>query len=251
MSINATPKQTPPSPPQDSWSVTVEIFKYILPGYLIVGWFTGLDWIQGVGEILSGGARTGAGWMAIAGIVLVIIFIAALVAGAIADGKSAKAKTPPPSPPVVAQRVVPQTPARQPEKPAAVLVDPPAPVRADPPPSVAKPEPKVRPAEQAALRNLQNILVDYGQEVISNQTQCERLLSERCWDVKREGVVLVAALRENLPQRLLKLPSTSLSKTAVLNYSAQLSQSTGLEESAAQFAVESWAKALGLQLQGA
>ena len=31
-------------------------------------------------------------------------------------------------------------------------------------------EGRVRPAEQAALRNLQNILADYEQEAISNQT---------------------------------------------------------------------------------
>jgi hypothetical protein len=235
---NAAQKQA--ASPQWEW---MSLLKYICGGYFVITLIAGLNLTRGVTEIASGAPRTDNGWAVIFGVILIVVLF---IAFAIADSKSgtaSKAGTPPPSPPVAAQRMMSQTPARQPEKPAMVAVDLAVPV--------AKPEPKVRPAEQAAFRNLQNILVDYGQEVISNQTQCERLLSERCADTKREGVVLVAALRENLPQRLLKLPATSLSNTALRNYSAELSQSTGLDESAAQFAVESWAKALGLQLKGA
>jgi hypothetical protein len=110
-----------------------------------------------------------------------------------------------------------------------------------------------RPAEQAVIEILKKIVLDHQPEVVSNHTQCERLIRERCSDVarrggldtRREAAVLVAALQQDLPQRLRSHAGTDISPTAMRNHATELSRTAGLDEQAAYFAVEAWAIALG------
>jgi len=238
--------KTPPSAAPASTSSADDalgtIGKVVLFGWIVATGFLGGDInvpataSRGISEILSGSARTGAGWSVILGLGLCACWILAVLIVSL-SGKSPQ-------------------PAVKPQKPAQGA--PAAPKmhaenkRADPPMPPAATSSK-RPAEQAVIEVLKKIVSDYQQEVASNHTQCERLIRERCNDAarrtgvetRREAAVLVAALQEDLPQRLRSHAGADISQTAMRNYAIELSRATGLDEPAAHFAVEAWTTALG------
>jgi hypothetical protein len=228
-----------PSSPEKTLDV---VGKVLFFGWAIVTGFLGGEIniaatvMRGIAEIWSGSMRTGAGWSVIIGLCLGAgWFVAGLIVEYGGKGPQRVAKPRKPD-------------QRGPEAPKIQVET----RRADPPMAAGATSSK-RPAEQAVIDILKKIIADYQHEVVGNQTQCERLIRERCNDVarrsgletRREAAALVAALQEDLPQRLRSHAGTDISQTAMRNYTTELSRATGLDESAARFAVEAWATALG------
>jgi hypothetical protein len=205
--------------------------------------------LQGLAEIWNGQSRTAVGWTVVIGIVLGVLWLIAWGVAEYLDQKSARAAR------VVNPSVRP--PAHNPlHKPAEAVEPPKKDERAEPAQAAKRAKP-LPPGEQAALAQLQKIITDYGRDVLGNSTQCERLVRERCEaaaakigvSTRREANVLLAALHEGLPDRLAK-GGGALSRTAVLNHAAALSQAAGLDQGSARFAVEAWATALGVRCEG-
>jgi hypothetical protein len=240
-----TPAKSPPAAAPAATSSADDalgtIGKVLVFGWLVATGFLGSDInipatvSRGAAEILSGSTRTGAGWSIILGVGLGACWFVAVVIVSL-SGSSPQPKVEPPKP----DQGVAAAPKIEENQ------------NADPPMPAATTSSK-RPAEQAVIEILEKIVADYQQEVVSNHSQCERLIRERCNDaarrsgleIRREAAALVAALQEDLPQRLRSHAGTDLTPTAMRNFAAELSRSTGLDEQAAHFAVEAWATALG------
>jgi hypothetical protein len=222
------------STPSAGWSLT------ILAAYIIYVMVVGRDWdvpytlLRGAREILSGGTRTQAGWSVIIGVVGVVLLVAI---GTLVERRLA------------INKINAQLPQIDPE-PMHVDV-PPAQIQAP----LVMPAAAVQPANiqtlssaQIAAEKLKKIVAEYGNELIANRTQCKNIFNDRLMGTKREANVLLAALEENVPQRLLVHPDAVLTERALRNFADGLSQTMGLDEAAARWAVETWATALGVRL---
>jgi formylglycine-generating enzyme required for sulfatase activity len=96
---------------------------------------------------------------------------------------------------------------------------------------------------------LRTMLVQYGQSVCQDAKRCEALLRDFCPEYKCELNLLIAALKEGIPQQLLK-PSPHISIEFTIKRLAQtLHDNLGIAESFAFWAVESWALALNVLTQ--
>jgi hypothetical protein len=226
------------------WSFDGTI-QAIWMAYVIYVMVVGRDWnfpntlLTGAREILSGGTRTQAGWSVIIGVIGVVLFVVLGVIGVIVTRSERRQ---------AANKDHAQLPKIDPE-PTHVDV-PPAQIQARLVMSAATVPPaniQGLSSAQRAAEKLKKIIADYGQEVIANRTQCKNIFNDRL-AAKREANVLLAALEENVPQRLLAHPDTIVTETALGNFADELSQTTGLDEAAARWAVETWATALGARL---
>ena len=95
-------------------------------------------------------------------------------------------------------------------------------------------------------KQLQIMIVQFGRTVCDNPKRCEALLRDFCPEHKRELNLLIAALKENIPQELLNAPAhISLDLTLKL-LSRRLHDNLGIAEHFAQWAVESWALSLNV-----
>jgi len=162
----------------------------------LAGWDVNLPktLMRGLNEIWSGQSRTAAGWVDVIGIVLGVVLLVAWFIATNLDEKSPRGK-PLEKPQNLLKRdeavdvenkqiIPPNTPENQVEP--AKLIEP------------IKPE---CPGEQAAGKVLQEIIADYGRQVLDDPTQCDRLIRERCEAVtsstgvttRREATVLVTA----------------------------------------------------------
>ncbi len=96
-------------------------------------------------------------------------------------------------------------------------------------------------------QKLIEIVARYGREVINSPRRCEGLLRDYAPKYRREIAVLVVALEERVPAELLAYKSGAVPRSALLLRMAQrLHDDVALEETAARWAVESWALALGV-----
>jgi len=96
---------------------------------------------------------------------------------------------------------------------------------------------------------LRTMLVQYGQSVCQDAKRCEALLRDFCPEHKRELNLLIAALKEGIPQELLK-PSPHISIEFSIKRLAQtLHDNLGIAESFAFWTVESWALSLNVLTQ--
>ncbi|MDD1607710.1 MAG: formylglycine-generating enzyme family protein [Methylococcaceae bacterium] len=96
---------------------------------------------------------------------------------------------------------------------------------------------------------LRTMLIQYGQSVCQDAKRCEALLRDFCPEHKRELNLLIAALKEGIPQQLL-IPSSHISIEFTIKRLAQtLHDNLGIAESFAFWAVESWALSLNVLTQ--
>ena len=93
---------------------------------------------------------------------------------------------------------------------------------------------------------LQTIIVQYGRSICDNPKRCESILREHCSDYKRELNLLIAALKEKIPQELLKAPVYASPDLTLRLLSQRLNDNLGIAEDFALWAVESWALALNV-----
>lgn len=98
-------------------------------------------------------------------------------------------------------------------------------------------------------QQLRYIITQYGQTVCHDAKRCEALLRDFCPEHKRELNLLIAALKENVPQQLLKAsPHVGIESTLKI-LTAQLHDNLGTAEPFAYWAVETWALSLNVLVQ--
>ena len=93
---------------------------------------------------------------------------------------------------------------------------------------------------------LRRILTKYGNEICSDARRCESLLNDLCGEYRREINVLVNAIEERVPLDLLAAGNSMPRELLLTKLEKRLEEQTALTIDAAQWAVESWALALGV-----
>ena len=95
-------------------------------------------------------------------------------------------------------------------------------------------------------QQLQALITQQGHAVCSDLNQCESSLRELCPEYPREINLLISALKQNVMAELLAV-SEDTPKNAILSKLAQrLYNNLGMAPEEAQWAVASWALALGV-----
>ena len=95
------------------------------------------------------------------------------------------------------------------------------------------------------------IITHYGRSICDDPKRCEALLKDLCPHHKREVFLLVWALREGTAKELLK-PNQLLPVENIFRLMVQkLDENLGIAQHHAQWAVESWAFALGIKFNSA
>ena len=96
-------------------------------------------------------------------------------------------------------------------------------------------------------QKLQFILSQYGRSICDEPKRCEGMLKDLCnGECKREITVLIGALRENVAKELLTQSSMLPIEAIAPKLTQRLYDDLGIAEEFAQWAVETWALALGL-----
>jgi tetratricopeptide (TPR) repeat protein len=127
-------------------------------------------------------------------------------------------------------------------------------------PDEKRPETKIRARKiqenrLIPLANLCSVINKYGVAILDDPIKVEELLNDMSeGNYKSERDVLMNALQDNIPQELLKsqrsagLRNISSRYKNRLRFRKRLIENYGIPEDLAQWAVESWVKALGIRL---
>ena len=102
--------------------------------------------------------------------------------------------------------------------------------------------------DQSVSDALRDLIAKHGRALLDDPRRCEALLRDHCPDARREITVLMGALKEGVPQRLLGLPPASLSEATVTGYAARLSEELAMAEQAARWSIMTWAGAFRLKI---
>jgi hypothetical protein len=92
---------------------------------------------------------------------------------------------------------------------------------------------------------LRRLVEQYGPELVRDRARLAGLLRDECAEHKREVNLLLDALDEHVVETL-RSPSQVLLLVTIPSCARRLHEARGTEATAAQWAVESWAHALGL-----
>ncbi len=95
-------------------------------------------------------------------------------------------------------------------------------------------------------QKLAELVRRYGPEIAGDARRCEALLRDACPQHKREIVVLVSAAKESVGIELLNNSSGVPKEVLLSRLAKRLHDNLGMAEDFAQWAVESWALALGI-----
>jgi hypothetical protein len=93
---------------------------------------------------------------------------------------------------------------------------------------------------------LRELIVEYGRSLCDDPRRCEALLKDYCGQYKRETFVMIAALKNRVADDLLKAPAGVPQVMILARLVKRLENDLSLAETAAKWAVESWALALGV-----
>lgn len=94
---------------------------------------------------------------------------------------------------------------------------------------------------------LKELLAQHGRTLCQDLRRCEALLRDYCGEFRREVFVLVSALREEIPADLMTVGDNTSHGAAWKRLAQRLHDNLGIAEDAAYWAVESWARALGME----
>jgi hypothetical protein len=97
-------------------------------------------------------------------------------------------------------------------------------------------------------QKLCELLATYGRSLCDDPRRCEGLLRDVCGEYKREIHVLVNALKERVVADLLGSRGGVPQEVLFARLSQRLQDNLGLTQDAAAWAIESWALALGVNL---
>lgn len=100
-------------------------------------------------------------------------------------------------------------------------------------------------------RTLKRLLRTYGPDLIHDPRRTEALLRDLCGQHTREIFVLVNAQRQRIPEELLAAPKWMPRQALYTRLSQQLQTKLALTDRAADWAVVTWAAALGLEEEAA
>lgn len=104
--------------------------------------------------------------------------------------------------------------------------------------------------DDLAQQQLIQLIARYGQSVCDDVQRCEALLRDYYGGQKKEVSLLVNALKEQVPKEIIssagKMPPAVLHTRLV----RKLEDNLCMTASAAQWAVETWSKALGVEIAG-
>ena len=96
-------------------------------------------------------------------------------------------------------------------------------------------------------QKLRELILEHGRSLCDDPRRCEALLKDYCGAHKREVFVLVNSLKNGIANDLLKMQSNEVPETIVWSRTTQrLEDELAMNSEAAQWAVESWAIALGV-----
>ncbi|MCP4536333.1 MAG: WD40 repeat domain-containing protein [Chloroflexi bacterium] len=95
-------------------------------------------------------------------------------------------------------------------------------------------------------QTLIQLVARYGSSLSTDPRRTEGLLRDFCGEYKREIFVLVSALKENVAVDLISLQDSVPYQMSSAQLTRRLQDNLALAEDAAQWAVDSWAMALGL-----
>lgn len=98
-------------------------------------------------------------------------------------------------------------------------------------------------------QQLKLLLSRFGISLCDNPKRCEEKLRQLCPEHKHEVDLLIAALNENVCADLLKSPANISAESAIRSISQRLQDNLFMAENFADWAVESWALALGIYQQ--
>ena len=98
----------------------------------------------------------------------------------------------------------------------------------------------------APRRTLREMIARHGPGLCSDARRCEGLLRDLCGEHRREINILVGALRERVPLDLLAARNSVPSGLLLTRLAKRLEENLALTEGASQWAVDSWALALGV-----
>ncbi len=95
-------------------------------------------------------------------------------------------------------------------------------------------------------RTLKQIVDQFGHDVCDDARRCEALLRDFCGEYRREIFVLISALQHGVVSDLRTMTAQLPFSVVLPRLAAELHETTALSESAARWAVQAWAEALGL-----
>lgn len=93
---------------------------------------------------------------------------------------------------------------------------------------------------------LRKIIAKYGNDLASDKRRCEGLLKDLSGEFRREINVLTNALEERVPLDLLAANKSTPRELLLTRLAKRLEDNLGLTPEAANWAVDSWALALGI-----
>ena len=97
-----------------------------------------------------------------------------------------------------------------------------------------------------ARQKLIDLVARFGHELSEDPRRCEGLLRDVCFDQKREILILVTAIKEGVPQELLRLQKSIPQKVLLDRCAQKLHENTGFVQELSNWSVLSWALALGV-----
>ncbi|MFZ4789826.1 MAG: formylglycine-generating enzyme family protein [Candidatus Competibacteraceae bacterium] len=93
---------------------------------------------------------------------------------------------------------------------------------------------------------LRELIVEYGRSLCDDPRRCEPLLKDYCGQYKREIFVLITAMKNRVAEDLLKTSAGVPHVLLLARLIKRLEDELAMTTEAAQWAVESWALALGV-----
>ena len=95
-------------------------------------------------------------------------------------------------------------------------------------------------------QQLNYLIAHYTSRVCDDTRRCEAILKDLCPEHKRELNLLISALKEKIPQELMKAPAHITPEFTIKVLAQRLHDHQGIAEHFALWAVESWALALNI-----
>ena len=99
-------------------------------------------------------------------------------------------------------------------------------------------------------QQLCQLIAQYGRSLSEDPRRCGALLKDHCGQYKREIFVLVNALENRVATELINASAGVPESILLSRLSKRLEDELGLAETAAKWAVETWALALGVDIGG-
>ena len=101
------------------------------------------------------------------------------------------------------------------------------------------------PSAQTIEVRLRELLAKHGPGLCTDTRRCESMIRDICGDKTKEAHLLIQALKRQVPTDLIGMPPGTAPLPTLRRLRQRLEDSFGMAESAARWAVNSWALAVG------